>query len=116
MADSDPEMPAIEYRIRPTDAATSTMQMAIKIVEIRIICRATLPAPPILTPMLIRDASDSLARLEPGLSRFPQRRPLARIASQSDLSPHPPSPEGGFRRIRAGRGKKKALRHRADDL
>ena len=43
-ADSEPEMPAIEYRIRPSDAATSTMQMAMNIVEIRIICRATLPS------------------------------------------------------------------------
>src|SRR5438270_12495482 len=35
--------------------------------------------------------------------------PLTRIASssRSDLSPHPPSPEGGLRRTRAGRGDSK---------
>ena len=43
MADSEPLMPATEYRISPSDAATSTMQMAMKIVEIRIIWRAHSP-------------------------------------------------------------------------
>ena len=37
IADSDPLMPATEYSTSPRDAATSTMQMAMKIVEMRII-------------------------------------------------------------------------------
>ena len=40
IADSDPLIPATEYRTRPRDAATSTMQMAMKIVEMRIMLRA----------------------------------------------------------------------------
>ena len=36
-----PLMPAIEYSTRPSEAATSTMQMAMKIVDIRIMLRAT---------------------------------------------------------------------------
>jgi len=36
-------MPTTECRIRPSDAATSTMQMAIKIVEMRIMSRANSP-------------------------------------------------------------------------
>jgi hypothetical protein len=39
IADSDPEIPATEYRMSPSDAATNTMQMAMKIVEIRIMLR-----------------------------------------------------------------------------
>src|SRR5260221_13735454 len=35
-------MPATEYSTRPREAATSTMQMAMKIVEMRIMSRATL--------------------------------------------------------------------------
>src|SRR3954452_16334164 len=31
-------MPATEYRTKPSEAATSTMQMAMKIVEMRIMC------------------------------------------------------------------------------
>jgi hypothetical protein len=31
-----PLIPATEYRMRPREAATSTMQMAMKIVEMRI--------------------------------------------------------------------------------
>jgi hypothetical protein len=37
IADSEALMPAMEYSTRPSDAATSTMQMAMKIVEMRII-------------------------------------------------------------------------------
>ncbi len=37
IADSVPLIPIIEYSASPSDAATSTMQMAMKIVEIRII-------------------------------------------------------------------------------
>ncbi|WP_245321414.1 hypothetical protein [Bradyrhizobium sp. NAS96.2] len=40
IADSDPLMPATEYRTKPSEAATSTMQMAMKIVEMRIMSRA----------------------------------------------------------------------------
>ncbi len=40
IADSDPLMPATEYRTKPNEAATSTMQMAMKIVEMRIMSRA----------------------------------------------------------------------------
>src|SRR5258708_25364285 len=36
IADSMAEMPATEYSTRPSEAATSTMQMATKIVEMRI--------------------------------------------------------------------------------
>jgi hypothetical protein len=43
IADSNPLMPAAEYRSRPSDAATSTMQMAMKIVEMRIMLRNRLP-------------------------------------------------------------------------
>ena len=43
IADLEPEMPATEYRIRPSDAATSTMQTAMKIVEMRIMSCARLP-------------------------------------------------------------------------
>ena len=39
----NPPIPATEYRTSPRDAATSTMQMAMKIVEMRIMLRATLP-------------------------------------------------------------------------
>ena len=45
MADSVPLMPAMEYRTRPSEAATSTMQMAMKIVEMRIMLRATPSSP-----------------------------------------------------------------------
>jgi hypothetical protein len=38
-------MPATEYRIRPSDAATSTMQMAMKIVEMRIMLRGRPSSP-----------------------------------------------------------------------
>src|ERR1700712_123141 len=38
-------MPATECRTRPSEAATSTMQMAIKIVEMRIMSRATPSGP-----------------------------------------------------------------------
>src|SRR5690348_16128591 len=44
-ADSYPLMPAQEYSTRPREAATSTMQTAMKMVEIRIIVRA-LPSRP----------------------------------------------------------------------
>ena len=40
IADSDPLIPATEYRTKPSEAATSTMQMAMKIVEMRIMSRA----------------------------------------------------------------------------
>src|ERR1043166_4517850 len=45
IADSEPLMPSTEYRIRPSEAATSTMQMAMKIVEMRIMPRATPSSP-----------------------------------------------------------------------
>src|SRR5215212_10006906 len=65
-------MPAQEYRIRPRDAATRTMQMAMKIVEIRIMLRerpsslarerfahpaSISPSGATLASMLIREAS-----------------------------------------------------------
>src|SRR6188474_3256762 len=45
IADSEPLMPSTEYRIRPSEAATSTMQMAMKTVEMRIMSRATPSGP-----------------------------------------------------------------------
>jgi hypothetical protein len=45
MADSVPLIPATEYRTRPKDAATNTMQMAMKIVEMRIMLHARPPTP-----------------------------------------------------------------------
>jgi hypothetical protein len=37
-------MPATEYRISPSDAATSTMQIAMKIVEMRIMFARNAPS------------------------------------------------------------------------
>src|SRR5216117_2050552 len=42
-----PLRPAMEYRIRPREAATSTMQMAMNIVEMRIMSRSTPPKNPV---------------------------------------------------------------------
>src|SRR6185312_14225074 len=75
IADSVPLIPATENRIRPSDAATSTMQMAMKIVEMRIMLRARLPQSAMtLALMLIRAARVLWAPPEPRLHAFRPRR------------------------------------------
>src|SRR4051794_21407809 len=60
MADSDIEMPATEYSTSPSEAATNTMQIAMKIVEIRItrarVLRSRSGTVPTLALLLIRQA------------------------------------------------------------
>ena len=63
-----PLMPATEYRTRPSEAATSTMQMAMKIVEMRIMLRARPSDPRVPKPE---------ERLAQARQRSPERRNLS---------------------------------------
>src|SRR3954468_24856208 len=75
IADSDIEIAATEYSTSPSEAATSTMQMATKIVEIRItrvkVLKHPEPGPfATLALLLIRQAG-SLLRTQVGVAHQP---------------------------------------------
>src|SRR4051794_30927316 len=93
MADSDIEMPATEYSTSPSEAATSTMQIAMKIVEIRITRARVLGSRsgtvPTLALLLIRQAR--------GLLRTPVPCPGRRITS-----PRLRGEVGAHRQMRGG--------------
>src|SRR3954452_15212812 len=100
MADSDIENPASENSTSPSDAATSTMQIAMKIVEIRITRVKVLERPGARDRYDLSIIADSpsagLLRTRAG-TRSPGERSETRRHHSPDFAPlilatHPPTP------------------------
>src|SRR4051812_45858842 len=123
MADSDIENPASENSTSPSDAATSTMQIAMKIVEIRITRVKVLERPGARDRYDLSIIADSTSA---GLLRTPRSPDAAQrvaLAKRCAAEPGPSfSPATGVPALRSGMKNTAArpghveLRHRPDHL